>query len=210
MHRKKPTAGAQSRMVQKAVSVSSNSVIVPRNRSSKACSCSSSLVQYSDGKFVYWVTNLKVSQKGGMVPAFLTVAELSAHIANTHVRTLNGSAEEHAHDLIPDVAFIASMPLARQCPPEALDDMMKMRRAGQSVATIYTTLKVPQRIAPTQSLARPTPLWPHTPVAQIGADVLVSGIAWRPTMVHQEGCRECGCYQKRQRPRLRALDVKLG
>jgi hypothetical protein len=143
MHRKKPTAGAQSRMVQKAVSVSSNSVIVPRNRSSKACSCSSSLVQYSDGKFVYWVTNLKVSQKGGMVPAFLTVAELSAHIANTHVRTLHGSAQERAHDLIPDVAFISSMPLARQCPTEALEDMMKMRQAGQSVATIFSTMKVP-------------------------------------------------------------------
>jgi hypothetical protein len=141
MHRKKPTVGAESRMVQNAVS--SDSVIVPRNRASKACSCTSSLVQYSDGKFVYWVTNLKVSQKGGMVPAFLTVAELSAHIANTHVRTLHGSAQEHAHDLIPDVAFISSMPLARQCPTEALEDMMKMRRAGQSVATIFTTMKVP-------------------------------------------------------------------
>jgi hypothetical protein len=101
------------------------------------------LVQYSDGKFVYWLTNLKVSQKGGMVPAFLTVAELSAHVANTHVRTLLGSAQEHAHDLIPDVAFISSMPLARQCPTKALEDMMKMRRAGQSVATIFTTMKVP-------------------------------------------------------------------
>jgi len=141
MHRKKPTVGAESRMVQNAVS--SDSVIVPRNRASKACSCTSSLVQYSDGKFVYWVANLKVSQKGGMVPAFLTVAELSAHIANTHVRTLHGSAQEHAHDLIPDVAFISSMPLARQCPTEALEDMMKMRRAGQSVATIFTTMKVP-------------------------------------------------------------------
>ena len=35
-----------------------------------------------------------------MVPTFLTVAELSAHIANTHVRTLDGSAQEHAHDVI--------------------------------------------------------------------------------------------------------------
>ena len=51
--------------------------------------------------------------------------------------------EEHAHDLIPDVAFIASIPMACQCPTEALDDMMKMRRAGQSVATIFTTMKVP-------------------------------------------------------------------
>ena len=78
-----------------------------------------------------------------MVPAFLTVAELSAHIANTHVRNLHGSAQEHAHDLIPDVAFISSMPLARQCPTQALEDMMTMRRAGQSVATIFTTMKVP-------------------------------------------------------------------
>ena len=208
MHRKTPLGSENLRLAQNALS--SSPMIAHRNRASKACACSSSLVQYSDGKFVYWLSKLKITKKAGDVPTFLTVAELCAHIANTHVRTLNGSAEEHAHDLIPDVAFIASMPLARQCPTEALDDMMKMRRAGQSVATIFTTLKVPQRIAPTQSLARPTPLWPHTPVAQIGADVLVSGIAWRPTMVHQEGCRECGCYQERQRPRLRALDVKLG
>ena len=77
------------------------------------------------------------------------MAELSAHIANTHMHTLNCSVEEHAHDLIPDVAFIASMNVARQCPTEALDDMMKMRRAGQSVATIFTTMKVPQHIGPT-------------------------------------------------------------
>ena len=86
---------------------------------------------------------LKITKKTGEVPTFLTLAELSAHIANTHVRTLNGSAEEHAHDLIPDVAFISSMPLARKCPIAALEDMMKMRRAGQSVATIFTTMKVP-------------------------------------------------------------------
>ena len=115
--------------------------------------------QYSDGKFVYWLSKLKITKKTGEVSTFLTVAELSAHIANTHVRTLNGSVGQHAHDLIPVVAFIASMPTARQCPTEALDDMMKMCRAGQSVATIFTTLKVPQRIDPTQSRARPTPLW---------------------------------------------------
>ena len=103
---------------------------------------------------MYWLSKLKITKKAGDVPIFLTVAELCSHIANTHVRTLNGSAEEHAHDSIPDVAFIASKPLARQCPTEALDDMMKMRRAGQSVATIYRTLKVPQRAEPNGICAR--------------------------------------------------------
>ena len=152
-------------MAQNALSPSTT--ITHRNRVSKACSCSSSLIQYSDGKFVYWVTKLTTSMKYGVVPTFLIVAELSAHIANTHVRTLNGSAQEHAHDLIPDVAFISPMPLARKCPTAALEpeDMMKMRRAGQSVATIFTTMKVPQRIGTTHNPAGPTPLRPHTPVA---------------------------------------------
>ena len=92
---------------------------------------------------MYWLSKLKITKKAGDVPTFLTVAELCAHIANTHVRTLNGSAEEHAHDLIPDVAFISSMPLARQCPTEALEHMTKMRQAGLSVATIFSSMKVP-------------------------------------------------------------------
>ena len=101
-----------------------------------------------------------------MVPTFLTVAELSAHIANTHVRSaLNGSAQGHAHDLIPDVAFISSMPLARvntrQCPTAALEDMMKMRRAGQSVATMFTTMKVPQRTGTTHTPVAPHPCGPN-------------------------------------------------
>ena len=163
MHRKMPTGSENLHLAQNALS--SSQIITHKNRASKARACSSSLVQYTDGKFVYWLSKLKISQKLGEVPTFHTVAELSAHIANTHVRTPNGSAEEHAHDLTPDVAFMASMPMARQCPIEALDDMMKMRRGGQSVATIFTTLKVPQRIGPTQNRARPTPLWFHTPVA---------------------------------------------
>ena len=82
MHRKTPLGSENLRLAQNALS--SSPMIAHRNRASKACACSSSLVQYSDGKFVYWLSKLKITKKAGDVPTFLTVAELCAHIANTH------------------------------------------------------------------------------------------------------------------------------